>query len=407
MPPEARRSHATADPEPVEPARVPGRLADDLIREIGSWIDRDRHEHVVALTAAWDPPTLSAARRMIAAHGLAPLLARDPAFATLTPALPEELRAWIALQEERNRTRIDRLHGELAGALRALSAMGVAAMPLKGSILTTRVGGDRHRRPMADLDILVHSDDLDAARGALVGLGYRRQMAANRRPTHDTFLRPGNDEVVSFDGEHPDNPRPIELHVEVKRHLWAWVDDDDLTAFLWSGAREGTVLGEPALLPSDRALLAHLAIHATSDLLGSRGRLVQWLDVAEAAADADGDASDAWAAMPHPRLLYPALRLVARRFAGRFGDRLPDLASLQALMPESLVRWAATVPLDTRAGLQSGRFRPADMSTWRARWERWAPATWRLAVAYGSLPRPLAFTRHVARVARAARQRLR
>ena len=39
-------------------------------------------------------------------------------------------------------------------------------------------------------------------------------------------------ECVDAAGEHPDNPRRVEIHVEVKRHLWGWASDDDLTAEL-------------------------------------------------------------------------------------------------------------------------------------------------------------------------------
>jgi hypothetical protein len=227
---------------------------------------------------------------------------------------------------------------------------------------------------------------------------------------------PGNDRVVAVDGEHPDNPRRIELHTEVRRHLWTWVDDDDLTGFLWAGALEATVLGEPAVLPLPPALRAHLAIHATSDLLMARGRLIQWLDLADVAGGLSGTAgrlpgidpvdSLELAGVPHPRLVYPALRLAARRLAGRLPpDAMPGLAALEARVPVRLARWAENVPLDTRAGLGAGRYAPGDVSTLGARWTRWAPYGWRLAVAHGDVPRPLAALRHAARVTSMARRR--
>jgi hypothetical protein len=390
-------------PEALGPERVPGDLAAPLIREIGGWLDGADPDRIAAVTTAWGARTRAAARRLIAAHGLSSLLARDPTLTPIAAVLPAEIQAWLAVQDEHSRARVGRLHEELADALRVLAGAGIAAMPLKGSILTTRGGPERNRRPMADLDILVRPADREAARLTLERLGYRRRAAGNRRPTHDTFIRSGNEDVVSFDGEHPDNPRWIELHVEVKRHLWAWVDDDELTDFLWLGAAPGFVLGEAAVLPTQPALLAHLAIHATSDLLTGRGRLSQWFELAELAPDV-GDAREL-AALPHPRLVFPALGLSTRRLAGRLGPRAPELGALEMIVPERLVRWAASVPLDTRAGLQSGRFGPADMSSFGARWQRWAPSSWRLAVAYGDVPRPLALARHAARVARMALRR--
>ncbi|HET9436248.1 MAG TPA: nucleotidyltransferase family protein, partial [Candidatus Limnocylindrales bacterium] len=347
---------------------------------------------------------VAAARRLLAAHGVAPHLARAVAARPIIDVLPDALRTWIDDQDHANVERIERLHGELAAALRAFSAAGLPVMPLKGSILSTRAGADPYRRPMADVDILVRPADLEAARSVLAGLGYRRRPEGGRRPTHDTFERPGTDRVVSADGEHPDNPRPIELHVEVKRHLWGWVDDDNLTAFLWREAGPGTVLGEPAMLPSDRALLAHLAIHATSDLLVGRGRLVQWLDLADL-AESGGSALpvDEIGSVPHPRLVLPSLRLAARRLPDRFREL--DLAPLEARVPGGLARWSATVALDSHAGLQAARLGPNDMATWGGRWSRWAPSRWRLAVAYGDQPLPIALLRHGARLIQVAGHR--
>jgi hypothetical protein len=292
-------------------------------------------------------------------------------------------------------------------------------MPLKGAILATRSGADPFRRPMADLDLLVRPGDLEVARATLIGVGYRRRPDRTRRPTHDTFEKPGNEAVISVDGEDPDNPRRIELHTEVRRHLWGWVDDDDLTEHLWAEAVNATVLGEPAILPSNRAFAAHLAIHATSDLLVGRGRLIQWLDLAEvtgqevtgqelAGQELAGDdlTGDDLAGAPHPRLVLPAVRLAVRRLPGRFPPGGPaGLDRLEAVVPDRLARWARRVPLDTRAGLGAGGSAPGDASALGERWVRWAPYPWRLAVAHGEEPLAVAAVRHARHVVEMARRR--
>ncbi|MCI0582976.1 MAG: nucleotidyltransferase family protein [Chloroflexi bacterium] len=381
---------------PPPPYRVPRDLADPRIREIGTWLEGVQPSDA---REPGDPRVGPALRRLISAHGLAPALVRDPIAAPVAEALPDDLRAWLAVQDERNRRRIGRLLEELEAALRAFGAAGVAVMPLKGAILATRPGRDPFRRPMADLDLLVRPGDLEAARATLTALGYRRRLDRTRRPTHDTFELPGNTVVVTADGEHPDNPRRIELHTEVRRHLWGWVDDDELTTFLWAGASEATVLGELAMLPTNRAFAAHLAIHATSDLLLGRGRLLQWLDLAEVA----GDAAIAGAVLelaPHPRLVYPSVRLAVRRLPGRFPPGGPaGLDRLEAVVPDRLVSWTSRVPLDTRAGLGAGGSAPGDASTLGERWVRWAPYRWRLVVAHGELPTAVAALRHIRRVA--------
>jgi hypothetical protein len=406
---------ATVVVDRPRPHRVPRGLADPLLRELGSWLEPEAgvSSRPPEAVAASGSRTGLAVRRLITAHGLAPFLVRDPAAAAVVATLPDDIQTWLAVQDERNRLRIERLLQELGGALRAFAASGLPVMPLKGAILATRAGFDPFRRPMADLDLLVRPADRDPARATLASLGYERRLERTRRPTHDTFELPGNEDVVSADGEHPDNPRRIELHTEARRHLWGWIEEDDLTAHLWAGAREATVLGEPAILPAPAALAAHVAIHATSDLLLSRGRLIQWLDLAEVTggAPAVGEVAGAGPAVdlaraPHPRLVYPALRLAARRLAGRFPPDGPDgLAALEAVIPDRLVRWAASVPLDTRAGLQAARSAPTDDGTLAARWARWAPYRWRLAVAHGDAPLPVAAARHARLVVSMTRRR--
>jgi hypothetical protein len=261
-------------------------------------------------------------------------------------------------------------------------------MPLKGALLTTMPGTDPYRRPMADLDLLVRPADRNGLRAIVERLGYRHEPEKAPRPTHDVYVDPGGGRIVSGAGEHPDNPRRVEVHIEVKRHLWAWSTGDDLTGALWAGAAEGEVLGYPAMVPAMPDLLAHLAVHASSDLLVGRGRLIQWADLALVAPRV---APEVLRNLPHPPLAYPALRLATRAFPRAMAS--VELAGLAARLPGRLVRWTQTVPLDGRSGLQvgSGVVRPASL---RARWQRWFPRRWRLWVAYGDLPLPVALARH-------------
>jgi hypothetical protein len=255
---------------------------------------------------------------------------------------------------------------------------------------------------MADLDLLVRPADRVAMGAVLEGLDYCLEPEDAPRPTHDVYVDPGGGRILDVEGEHPDNPRRVEVHLEVKRHLWGWTDDDDLTGALWDGARRGTVLGQPATLPRAASLLAHVAIHASSDLLTGRGRLVQWLDLGALVAEPAAGLADVAVDLPHPRLAFPALRLAARTLP--LGMAGLDLSGLSAAMPRRLARWAAAVPIDARCGLTTGR-PPDDPSGFGARWERWRPAGWRLSVAYGATPLPAAFARHALTVADRARNR--
>jgi hypothetical protein len=293
------------------------------------------------------------------------------------------------------------MHADLAQILTLAAEAGVPVMPLKGALLTTMPNTDPYRRPMADLDLLVRPADRHALDSILERLGYRHEPANNPRPTHDVFVDARGGQIVSTAGEHPDNPRRVEVHLEVMRHLWAWTTDDDLTGALWAGAAPGEVLGCPAMVPRPADFVAHLAIHATSDLLVGRGRLIQWLDLGLIAPRLS---PDLLREMPHPRMGYPGLRLAARALPRAMAGL--DLSGLEARLPDRLVRWAESVPLDGRSGLQvgSGVERPASFA---ARWRRWFPQRWRLLVAYGDLPLPVALIRHALRVAAVWRPRLR
>jgi hypothetical protein len=361
--------------------RTPAELAGTLVAGLAGLLETPSGERIAALVPLSDAGGWTILQRAITMHGLAPHLFRSVPAAELLAALGQPAHDWLAEQDALNGRRIERMHAELAAILRAAADQDIEVMPLKGALLTTMPGTDPHRRPMADLDLLIRPEERRAMGGVLEGLGYRQRPEANPSPTHDVYLDAGGGRVVSVD-EHPDNPRPVEVHLEAMRHLWPWIDDDDLTPVLWSGSRRGTILGQPATVPDDSALLAHLAIHATADLLVGRGRLVHWLDLGQIAARgvAPGDA-------PHARLAYPALRLARRALPRIMAGVAID--ELEANVPRRLARWASTVPLDRRCGLMVDR-QPATPSSLAARVDRWAPVPWRLLVAYGDRPRPLA-----------------
>jgi hypothetical protein len=359
-----------------------------LIRLLVGWLEVPDPAAVHRLVGRWSPATWQAWRLVVTTQGLAPHLFRSLPGTLLDDVLPPRAREWLAEQDALNARRIARMHAELAAILAAAAGAGMPVMPLKGALLTTMPGTDPYRRPMADLDLLVRPADRNGLRAIVERLGYRHEPEKAPRPTHDVYVDPGGGRIVSGAGEHPDNPRRVEVHIEVKRHLWAWSTGDDLTGALWAGAAEGEVLGYPAMVPAMPDLLAHLAVHASSDLLVGRGRLIQWADLALVAPRV---APEVLRNLPHPPLAYPALRLATRAFPRAMAS--VELAGLAARLPGRLVRWTQTVPLDGRSGLQvgSGVVRPASL---RARWQRWFPRRWRLWVAYGDLPLPVALARH-------------
>lgn len=376
--------------------RPSARTLNSLTRELATWLEDPDLEAVAGRTARWSPGRWIDFRTAVTMHGLAPHFARSLTRTSLAEIVPPAERDWLVEQDRLNTLRLRRMHDQLSLILAAAAKADIEVMPLKGALLTTMGAFGGHGRPMADLDLLVRPADRRPMRAVLERLGYTAEPERSPRPTHDVYVDPEGARIVAA-GEHPENPRRVELHDEVMRHLWGWTDDDQLTEMLWRGAERAELVGQPATLPRLEGLLAHLAIHASSDLLMARGRLVQWLDLALVAPKA------AVAGVPHAVVAYPSLRLAARALPRAMAG--VDLSPLERAVPQALVRWAAAVPLDARCGLTVGRppDRPASLG---ARWERWRPLRWRMAVAYGDVSVPRGLWRHAATIRRRATERL-
>ncbi|MEO6349349.1 MAG: nucleotidyltransferase family protein [Candidatus Limnocylindrales bacterium] len=376
------------------PVPLPVGLARGVVGTFSGWLDAPTPYQIASDTDSWSAAIWPVAQRLISIHGLAPHLVASGAVSGsgVPAAVPEDVAGWLIEQSALNAARLERIHGEMAALLAAAGRAGVAVMPLKGAHLTTLLG---YRRPMSDIDILVRPADREAASSVLSGLGYGRIDQANPRPTHDVFLQPGS-RVVSID-EHPDNPRRIELHTEVVRHLWGWFETDELTQTLWARATSQTVLGEQAFVAHDDDLLLHLAVHASSDLLEGRGRLVQWIDIARLARTGSRVSRPA-----HERVAYLALALAERTSPGSIPA--DDLAALESRVPRGLARSVNSAPLDDRSGLflDYVRSSPSSMSE---RWQRWRPSRRRLWAAYGDAPLPVGLLRHARRLLHVATHR--
>ena len=215
------------------------------MRGLAGLLDEPDAAAVARLAARSDSSAWAQIQRLITIHGLAAHIYRGVGASSLTAVLTAQTLDWLASQDALNAQRIDLMHVELGAMLDAAATAGIEVVPLKGALLTTMPGTDRHRRPMGDLDLLVRPPDRHAMGSLLERLGYRHEPEANPRPTHDVYVDPGRGRVVSRD-EHPDNPRRVEVHVELVRHLWGWLDDDRLTAAMWAGlGRARCSVGRP------------------------------------------------------------------------------------------------------------------------------------------------------------------
>jgi hypothetical protein len=188
----------------------------------------------------------------------------------------------------------------------------------------------------------VDQGDMAAVAAALESLGY---APAGRTWKHARYLRPSNAKVVDVRGEHPDNPRPVEIHPRVVESFRGIAFDltDRLDA---SGQTAG-----------DAPMVLHLVAHATVDALSRRCRLVQLLDIAQLAptlSRADWERLGRMAE-EDPRFAWPALALAAAWLAAPVPEDL--LARLEASVSARLRAWVARADPDGISRLGRDRAR--------------------------------------------------
>jgi hypothetical protein len=87
--------------------------------------------------------------------------------------IPVETAARIENSWRRDRLRLLALAKEQVALMAELQQAGIRALPLKGPALAQQLYGDPTARQSADLDLLVHPEDLKRAAEYLVAQGYR------------------------------------------------------------------------------------------------------------------------------------------------------------------------------------------------------------------------------------------
>lgn len=323
-------------------------------------------------------------------HGLAALID-----GRLGAGAPASIAAGLAAAAARSRARHLRLEADIARIESAFMEAGLAFLPLKGSALIDRCYALPDCRPRADIDVLLPEPDRPLAERSMRGLGY---SLLARSWKHRIWIQPSNVRVLDLRGEHPDNPRPVEMHpraVEAFRGI-----ELDLS---------GAILRQPeALAP----LAAHLCAHLTVDLLGRRLRLIQLVDLHRLLprlSESDWREFERLA-RGHDRARYflPALALLARET-----DWIPPAGLLEALESETkpaLRNWLEAQDLDAlgyfgrqraaRSLLEVPRIWPRgpgeQLRLWR--YILW-PGRWELADRYprmaAALCWPLIYPRHL------------
>jgi hypothetical protein len=274
----------------------------------------------------WPEPLQQAARWALQVHGIAPLLHETLSAAGAEEALPPPIRRYLAEQHRLSSLKMEAQLADLDELLCAFQAADIAVMPLKGALLTRRFYARPGLRPSADIDLLIRDE-----RAALALLQRLRYAPTGRSPRHTTLARPEHaGPVVSYEGEHPANPRDLDLHTRIGMRFWSM--RLDITERAWRAATSQPWGGgrAQAQIMDDATLLLHLALHASEDMIARRLRLLQLHDIALVAprlTPADWSALiELVRAQGEERLLFAPLALTARLFEGVPGEVLGPLA---------------------------------------------------------------------------------
>lgn len=312
----------------------------EVSEAIFSWLDAvppERTTVLAAQTAGWQEVELRAARWTMLVHGIAPLLYTRLHDTPAWSSIPQPLQSYLVDQYGLNRERNALLMQELRAILQSANDCDLQVMPLKGCALVYHYYDDPALRPMADLDLLVKRADLQRVDRLLAGLGYEPTLAQTTARHMSYFLTRFGRKAVSTQGEHPQNPHLLDLHLRVREVIRGM--RYDVTEELWAEPQSALYGDVHALLPQPHALLQHLLIHSSADMVGVKLRLIRLYDIMMVARRLS---AEGWQKLlrtarrqGEERLLYAPLVLADRYFDCRVPESV--WAELRRQSPAELV----------------------------------------------------------------------
>ena len=132
---------------------------------------------------------------------------------------------------------------------------GVALISLKGPALSQEIYGDPSERNSRDLDLLIHSYDLDTALQVLLELGYENLTKYNTTKQKAAIIH----YYHHFELKHPQSAIVVELHWKLSSSREVDIDEQKL----WGNTRSITVSGHKLRVLSEENLSTYLCIHGT------------------------------------------------------------------------------------------------------------------------------------------------
>lgn len=193
-------------------------------------------------------------------HGVAPLLLRALESRGEVAQVPVETVELLTSERRATAMRNLRHYAEFGRICLALGQKGIACIPLKGLHLAERVYADISLRPMSDLDILVHEQDVPASMAVLRSLDYGAD--ADLGQSAHALLQ----EKCNLGFRHCRWDVWVELH-------WKLSEPGDFYSApmpdIWRTAVPARIGGADALVMSPEFLLLHVCAHLACNHLFS------------------------------------------------------------------------------------------------------------------------------------------
>lgn len=195
--------------------------------------------------------------RTARAHGMMPLLYWH-LNTTCPDAVPKTAMDELRQRFQDNARRNLFLTGELLRLLNLFEAQGIPTVPYKGPALAASVYGSLALRQFADLDILVHRQDVPRAKDLLLSSGYRPEYQLTRAQ-EAAWLHHACDPPFRRD----DGASIVELHWDIMPRYLSFPLD---TERLWERLAPISLGGKVVSTLSPEDLLLILCVHGSKHL---------------------------------------------------------------------------------------------------------------------------------------------
>ncbi len=214
-------------------------------------------------------------------HGISPLLYYNLNKISTDNLVPEKESVYLKKEYYRNLSRIILIYDELEKILTSFNDAGIDVLVLKGAALATTLYPDIGLRPMSDIDILCHENDLSKAKQKLFELGFAiapdlKELYEKGLPVENYYLK-----------HHPHLPQFYKKGRGIFLELH-WALTSETLPFhinieeIWSRAVKAKIAGNDVLVMSDEDSLIYHCTHIARHRFSAKLR--EYCDVSEIAS---------------------------------------------------------------------------------------------------------------------------